>query len=931
LSKQVGSEINNRQVVVTEEETSNSSPEILTLLRTKLYMPRLAADLIERPHLLAHLDRGLNRKLTLVSAPAGYGKTTLIVQWLRNRQSADPDFQNRFAWLSLDKQDDDLLRFLNYFAAAIQAIFPAACSQTANMDQLSYLPPLDFITTTLINELAELPEDFVMVLDDYYLITDGTINQILTELLVHLPLQMHLVIATRIEPPLPLAKLRVQQQLNEIRLTHLTFVVDEVQAYLAKTMRQTFSREVAALLRERTEGWGAGLRMAVLSMRGRSDPAAFVQGFEGSQHHVLAYLTDEVLAQQSPEVQEFLLQISILSRFSASLGAAVSGKSINRSREIIEQLEQSNLFIVPLDDKHGWFRYHHLFQEMLIQRLQAQLSEDEIMKLHNSASVWLAGQRSIEEALQHALAADNIARAAQLIEQSRHDFLNSEHWYALERLLNVLPAETESKYAGLLIARAWTLLMRLDLPSIPHLVEEAEHCLAQDSSMYGEAEQLSLAGEIDAIRGMWGSWQNMDINSIIKYCDRAKELIPSEHTFARGIAYGHLCNALQFVGQSKTAVRLLNEFITERPSSEHFSSSVWVSLLYGLFHSADLNQLQQMSRRLLKLGERHRRTLSIGFAHYFLGWASYSWNELDAAIDHFNVVAHLGYNAHLRALHDSMLGLALAYQAKGVPEHARDTGEAVLAFFLEADIPDFLMETYSFQARLAFLQGDIAAALHWAQTVNLDSVPRTHLSLEYPILNKARILVAHGTIASLKEATRLIQERLLDAEATHNTRRLIEILPLLAMAKEAQGQTTYALAALERVITLAQPGRAIRPFVDLGPPMARLLYHLADRMEDPTFISQILAAFSDTPAADMTGPIFRQTAQAKLVEPLSEREQEVLALLGERLSDKEISHLLNISSLTVRKHNQNIYQKLSVNTRKQAVARAKTLGLLQPD
>ena len=189
------------------DETSNSSPEIVTLLRTKLYVPRLASDLIERSHLLAHLDRGLNRKLTLVSAPAGYGKTTLIVQWLRNLQSADPDFQNRIAWLSLDKQDDDLLRFLNYFAAAIQTIFPAACSQTANMDQLSHLPPLDFITTTLINELAELPEDFVMVLDDYYLITDGTINQLLTKLLDHLPLQMHLVITTRIEPPLPLAKL----------------------------------------------------------------------------------------------------------------------------------------------------------------------------------------------------------------------------------------------------------------------------------------------------------------------------------------------------------------------------------------------------------------------------------------------------------------------------------------------------------------------------------------------------------------------------------------------------------------------------------------------------------------------------------------------------------------------------------------------------
>ena len=914
-----------------KEETTNSNPEIATLLRTKLYMPRLASDLIERPDLLAHVNSGLNRKLTLVSAPAGYGKTTLIVQWLRNLQSIDPDFQNRIAWLSLDKQDDDLLRFLKYFAAAVQTVFPAACPQTANVSQLLHLPPLDFIVATLINELAELPEDFVMVLEDYYWITDGTINQLLTELLVHLPIQMHLVIATRIEPPLPLAKLRVQQHLTEIRMTELSFTVDEVQAYLAKTMKQTLSREIAVLLKERTEGWVAGLRMAILSMRGQSDPTAFVLRFSGSQHHVLAYLTDEVLAQQSPEVYEFLLQISILSRFCTALAAAVTGKSTNLSQEIIKQLEQSNLFIVPLDDEHDWFRFHHLFQEMLIRRLQAQLSEDEIMELHNRASSWLAKQGNIEEALQHAVAANNISGAALLIEQSRHEFLNREHWHALENLLNALPAETEPKFAGLLVARAWTLLMRLDLPSIPHLVDEAEHCLSQDSSIFSEAEQLSLTGEMDAIRGMWGSWQNMDIDSIIKYCDRAKDLITSEHTFARGIAYGHLGTSLQLVGQSKAAVRLLNELINERQSSGSYSSSAWVSLLYVLFLSGDLNQLELTSQRLLKLGETHRRMLSIGFAHYFLGWASYSWNDLDTAIDHFNVVADLGYNAHLRALHDSMLGLALAYQAKGMPEQARETSEALLAFFLEADIPDFLVETYSFQARLALLQGDVPSALHWAQTINLDTVTRTHMSLECPILNKVRILVAHGTAAYLEEANRLLQERLLNAETTHNTRRLIEILVLLAVAEDAQGQTTHALTTLDRAITLARPGRAISPFVELGPPMAKLLYQLDDRMEEPTFIDQILAAFSDTPAIDMTGSIFKKTAQDKLVEPLSERELEVLALLGERLSDKEIGQILNISSLTVRKHNQNIYQKLSVNSRKQAVSRAKTFGLFQPD
>jgi LuxR family maltose regulon positive regulatory protein len=531
-------------------DATSTRAETVTLLRTKLHMPRLATDLIERPHLLAHLNRGLDRKLTLVSAPAGYGKTTVVAVWLQ-------DSPRPVAWLSLDKHDNDLLGFLNYFVATIQTIFPTACPQTRSLGQLPQPPTLDFIAATLTNELADLPEDFVVVLDDYHLINDSSIHQLLTELLDHLPLQMHLVIATRIDPALPLAKLRVQQQLTELRRTQLSFTVDEVQAYLAKTMNQSLSSETVTLLRVRTEGWGAGLRMAVLSMRAQSDPAAFVQRFSGNQRHVMAYLLDEVMAQQSPETREFLLETSILSRFCAALGAAVTGKSTNQSQETIGRLEQANLFMVPLDLDRGWYRYHHLFQDMLLQHLQAQLDPKAIAELHNRAGTWLANQGTIEEALHHALAANNVASAVQLIEQSRHDLLNRENWYALERLLNALPAEIESKYAGLLVTRAWTLVMRLSLPPIAHLLEEAEHRLAQDSSTYTEPERLSLVGEIDAIRSMCGSWQGLDMNSVIEYCERAVECIPTEHTFARGIAYGHLGNALVLVGQSKTAFRLV--------------------------------------------------------------------------------------------------------------------------------------------------------------------------------------------------------------------------------------------------------------------------------------------------------------------------------------------------------------------------------------
>ena len=903
---------------------------MVTILQTKLYVPRLAADLVKRPHLFAQLDHGLDRKLTLISAPAGYGKTTLIVQWLHNLQLKGVEIQNRVAWLSLDEHDDDLLRFLTYFAAAVQTVFPGSCSQTAQIAQLPHLPPLEYIAANLANELAELPEEFVVVLDDYYLITERSINQLLTNLLEYLPPQMHLVIVTRMDPPLTIAKLRVRQQLTEIRRKELAFTVDEVQTYLAKTMKQTFSREIAVSLRKRTEGWGAGLRMSILSMREKPDPITYIGQFTGSQHHVLAYLTGEVLQQQSQEINEFLLKTCILDRFNSCLSAAIMGKSESLCQVVLEQLEKSNLFIVPLDDNHEWFRYHHLFREVLQRRLNTQMSEDEIKALHDRATAWFAEQGSFEDALQHALAANNITEVVRLVALSRHNFLNHEQWYALERLLNLLPSEIEPKYADLLVARAWTLLMRLNLPAVPHLLEKVEVCLKQDPSLYTESKKCSLVGEMDAIWGMWGSWQNMEIDLIITYCSRAMGNISTEHTFARGIAYGHLGTALQLKGQSETAVRLLNEFINELPNHSSYSSSAWVSLLYVLFLSDELNQLEQTSHRLLKLGEKHHRMLSVGFAHYFCGWVRYTWNDLDMAIHHFSAVADLGYSTHLRALHDGMLGLALVYQAKGMPELASRTLENVQTFFLETNIPEFLIETESFQARLALLQGDMASALHWAQTVNLDTVSRTHMSLECPILTKARIFVVHGTTKSLEEAIQLIREQRHKAETTHNTRRLIEILPLQAITEEVQGQTFLALATLEKALILAEPNYAIRSFVDLGSPMIKLLYKLAEKTGKTTFISRILSSFPEIPVVDMMEQQNLVDAQDELIEALSERELEVLNLLKERLSDKEIGLHLSISPLTVRKHNHNIYQKIGVNSRKQAVARAKMLGLLQP-
>jgi LuxR family maltose regulon positive regulatory protein len=442
------------------------STEFPTVIRTKLHRPPITGDLVERRHLIQQLNRGLDRKLTLISAAAGFGKTTLVSSWVQ-------DNPRPVAWLSLDTNDNDLLVFLNYLVAAINTIFPKACPQTQTLWQAIQLPPLDYIAATLVNELTDLPEDFILVLDDYQVVRDHSIHQFLTRLIEHLPSQMHLVIACRTDPPIPLARLRVQQHMTEVRASQLSFSQGEVQAYLEQVLEEKVSTETTALLQEKTEGWIAGLRMAVLSIRSTDDVAAFVNIFKGVHHNVMDFLMDEVLSRQSQSVQGFLLQTSLLDRFCMPLCETVTDYSLDESQEILAEMERQNLFLIPLDFERGWYRYHHLFQDLLRHRLQQQLGQQEVAALHRRAGAWYGGQGLITEALQHFLTAGAFTEAARLVEENRHDALNREDWAMLERWLNMLPRETIQGRPALLLARAWVLDFRL--PEFHHCYRKRRH------------------------------------------------------------------------------------------------------------------------------------------------------------------------------------------------------------------------------------------------------------------------------------------------------------------------------------------------------------------------------------------------------------------------------------------------------------------------
>ncbi|MFC2046533.1 AAA family ATPase, partial [Chloroflexota bacterium] len=684
--------------------------EPFTLLRTKLHKPQASSDLVLRPRLLKRLNQGLDDKLTLVSAPAGYGKTTLLAQWLEGSDRP-------VAWVSLDERDNDLVVFLSYLVAAIQTVFPGACPSTLGLLNAPQLPPLDYLATTLINEIASIletssNEGLILVLDDLHTIHDEAVHNLLAALIRDLPQHVHLVLASRTDPPLGLASLRASRQMQDIRTGDLRFTPNETRAVLEQTVGVSLGEETVSLLEERTEGWVVGLRLAALSMRGLPDHTAFVQSFRGTHRDLVDYLVAEVLARQAQHVQEFLLRTSILDRFCASLCDEVLGTgdwaletdhlpthSIRypmSSRAILDELERANLFLVPLDYERNWYRYHHLFQDSLRHRLRTQLDADGLASMYKRASAWLADNGLTEEALAYSLSAGDVEGACQLVEDCRHDLLNREDYPVLERFLNRLPEEVVRGRPALLVARAWVLELRYQIAGIPPLLQEAEARLSTGASAWSESEVRSLRGEIDVL---WSVvWYLQDEGQrALEHALGAMERIPAARAFARSMAMIVVAMAYQMTGQARTAARMLGEFLAEAGAQpDTITARVLIGQIYVHMQTGYFHEAEPILCQLLELAGKERLTISTIVAHWLLGRINYEWNRLEAASQHFSAVYELRYGGQFMMVHDSMMALALTYQTQGMAEKTDDTLAALRRYALEVGITDRLYEIDSF-------------------------------------------------------------------------------------------------------------------------------------------------------------------------------------------------------------------------------------------
>lgn len=885
--------------------------------QAKFLRRRLAHDYISRPRLLELLNAGLAKPVTLVSAPPGYGKTSLLTEWL----SACP---LPTAWLALDTDDNNLPLFASYLVAAIRFIFPEALPASTDLvnSPLPFQPAA--LATILCNELADLPGEFVLVLDDLHLIQDSRIYDLLERVIRAAPPTLHLVLSTRTDAPLPFSQLRARGELCEVRARHLRFTLQESSAFLTGTRGSEISVETLTVLQDKTEGWAAALRFASLLMHEgiRADETAARLGSR-TELGVTDYLFGEVLTQQPPEMQEFLFKTALIGEFTSGLCQAVLDAADPAVTEAtLRELARSETIIV-LDGKEPWYRYHHLFEEFIRESARARYDAATLAELHQRAFRWCREHGYVTEAIRHAVAAGDLEGGARLVGASLPALLNAEQaGPRIEAWLALFPAEFAARQLDLVISKLWLITLQFRLGAGPTMIDQAERALAAAGER-SEDERRSARAVIDWIKLAYAFWTN-DAATAVAMGAQTLEAFPSEFEYARGNVLAHHGMALQQIGQTDAALELMASALRSESFAEQFYRRVLIG--YAEIHQSrgDFASLAETAENLLQLS-RGRASVSEVWAHYFLGRAHLEWNKLVTAAQHFSAAYELRYRGNARASHESLGLLAITRQLQGQEAAAAETLQELVRYSNELRIGELAYDSGVARARLALLRGDLEDALRWAQTVQLNPNPNMLFDIEAN-LAQVRTLLATRAPENVRHA--LDETRQLVALATrlHNPWRLVELYALQAAAQSELGESSAALTSLETAVRLGELGGMIQSFHQAGPGIARLLNRLAGRGIAPRYIAKILGAGLARPAQKTTAPAAEN--EPRVIEPLTVRELQVLEQLAYRRTDKEIAQALVISPLTVKAHTDHIYQKLGVNNRQEAVRVGLAYGIL---
>lgn len=916
------------------------------VLATKLYIPPPRPNIVPRPRLIERLNNGLAMgcRLTLISASAGFGKTTLVSNWIS-------DCGRPVAWLSLDEGDNDPVRFITYLIAALQTIKAGLGEGVLSTLQSHQQPQVEMALTILLNEISSIPDSFLLILDDYHVIDSKPVDDTLAFLVEQPPPQMHLVIATREDPSLPLARLRVRGQLTELRATDLQFTPSEATEFLNRMMGLNLSDEDVAALESRTEGWIAGLQLAALSMQGRSDTTSFIQAFTGSHRYVLDYLVEEVLHRQPEQIRGFLMQTTILDRLCASLCNAVTDRE--DSKEMLETLERDNLFVIPLDDQRQWYRYHHLFAEVLQAHLQ-EAQSDRISELHRRASVWFEQNNLSADAIRHALASKDFERAADLIERVWLAMdLNYQHvtWLGW---VKALPEDLVYAHPVISVGYAWALLGSGELEASEARLRDAERWLepagmqADDSSVktypkrsrkmivVDEAEFRSLPASIAAARA-YRALALGDIPGTKMYARQTLALV-TEDTSPHHTQGTALLGLAEYAsGDLKVAEEELLKFQALMWQVNDLASAIGITYILANIKMVQgrLREAVSAYQQSLQLAANRGAPFFIGVSDLYRGLSELlcEQNELEAAAQHLFTAQQMGEKGATTGWPQRLcVAQARLKESQGDLAGALVLLEEAEREYVRNPLPD--PPVAALKAQIWVRQGRLTEVFSWARAQNLSLDDELSYMREFEHLTLVRALIARYQIDRMDDdlhaALSLLARLLQASEAGGRNGSVIEILTLQSLAYQAQGDESRAIASLERALALAEPEGYVRVFVDEGEAMRLLILDfrltIAPRAHPLLgYVDRILDYFPQPAKDELQSKIANQ--KSKIVEPLSERELEVLRLLRSELSGPEIAKQLIVSLNTLRTHTKSIFNKLGVNNRRAAVRRAEELNL----
>ena len=911
------------RAALTKDEKEDKIEDV-NILQTKLNRPRIMDDYIMRQKIIDELENNFTKPLSVISAGAGYGKSVTVSEWLE--QSA---YMN--TWLSLDKEHNDFRIFLFYLNASINKIFPDAMQETGALLNAGTLPPFDVIFNSFINEICNIEQDFILVLDDFQMLNDKEVFRFFDQWLRFPPPNVHLSMITRRDPPLNINKLRNSGRMIEIRMDDLCFSPEEILELFKNLLDVELSDKSIKLLQDKTEGWVIGLRLASMTIKDEEDVEKILAAFEDNMDSVSDYLISEVLSKQPDYIMEQLINSSVLNRFCAELIDEVipvkikdKQKGANGS-QLIQWLLSSNMFIISLDNEQQWFRYHHLFQELVQNQLRKLRTIKEISKIHNRAGKWFEKNDFIAEAIEHSIKAKNIDQAIQIIDDNWEDTFDKDHWYVVVGWLKLIPEEVIVKSCNLLLARLWIAQKQHRGQDILAIIELIELCGGKLSNT--ETGYLAFANCMSSLfKG--------EIKKALSFAEQALELIPKKHYIFRADTYGWWTAIMQISGKGEQAVQTAKKALKNiNPTGEPIQlarRTIHPNFIYIL--NADLPSVKKNTKAFFKLPGNSPYMVAFGW--YFCGaidWWSY---KIQDVISDFDNTIKYQYQCRPRIVIEAYICKALALQELKQPMDAKEALNKGIQFAIDSDDPVNIALMASGQVRLNLLQGELGTAEKWLTSTKHIGLEATMFWwVEIPAITQCRVLIALGTPESIDEALIKLKEFENFSKSVYNNLRVIEVLALQTQAYTKAKKKEEALKSLTKALNLAADGDFIRPFIENGNDLHALYLSLKEEGVQPKFVEEILTEIEKNVGVKGKDPSPKHEDNGQSLQdlsiPLTRKEFEILQLISEGYRNREIADKLFNSEETIKKHVSNMFQKLDVHNRLSLVSKAREFGMLE--